>query len=90
MPIQSLINIVGVHVNMYEAVWRFNEHYYGVGKQYQLFYSLINMIQIIKGLKDAYAVICLVFLMVNGLKLQFDFLINTDSTAVEAVLVLPN
>ena len=90
MPVQSLINIMGVHVNVYKVIQRFNEHCYGVSEQYQLFHSLINMIQIVKGLKDAYAVICLVFLTVNGLKLQFNFLINADSTVVEAILVLSN
>ena len=48
------------------------------------------MIQIIKGLKDAYTVIYLVFLMVNSLKLQFNFLINADLTVMKAVLVLSN
>ena len=48
------------------------------------------MIQIIKGLKNTYAVICLVFLIVNSLKLQFNFLININSTIIKAVLVLSN
>ena len=75
---------------MYEAVQRFNKHCHGVSEQYQLFHSLIDAIQIVEGSEDAHTVICLVFLMVNGLKLQFNFLIDIDSTMIEVVLVLPN